>query len=316
MTFPPKTPMIRSIASAQNGISLVLCCLLANVDCLAAYPATAYPATAYPTVVSPAAVQVEISSVQVGIGNQIVLGHWVPVRIELKGEQQGSSIIELTTLDGNGIPHKYQYEVADLAVGSSSSIKLDHGQALEAYVRFGRKSGGLGILLKDSSGQTITSKQISQAELESQSDVQPSVRPVMLEIGNIDLHKGLGLGRLKQKNNEDTIAARIESFGDLPVNAIGYDGIDTVLLVTRGLDDTIEINTQQVLALANWVTSGGKLVISSSESGATLFGQNGPLRRLVKNDVTGTVGLENTGRIESYLRYFSAKRFIRSDNHQ
>lgn len=248
-----------------------------------------------------------VTDVRIGIDGQAVLGHWVPVRFRVAADSEWHQVA-LTTVDGSGARHTYRYDLPDVRLGQSRSSQSGTGQSgtgsgdnqYEVYVRFGRRSGGLQIRLSGS-GESTAIWRLDQAELDERVEFQASIRPLVLSIGSVDVAAALGINAVSHRSDEDFIAIRIQSLERLPVASLGYDGIRKILLAVDEFRWSAGDYPDQIGALQEWLQMGGELIVSAGEAGEELLGQSGPMQSLVKVPVTGSLPLENTGRIEYFV---------------
>ncbi len=235
---------------------------------------------------------VSITRIATGVGGVTKIGYWSPVRIELQGE--GASMrcrLELETLDGEGLRVVYRNR-SDAAV---LTVSAGEATATFRYYKPGRLEAPLTVrVLEAETDRVIAEQTVSPRHL-------PSTMSLYVQLGD-----GVGIERVipyGSRSSAHGIATRhIAGTTSLPDHYLGYDGVDGMLLTTTDLSWLDALSDRQRTALREWVSGGGRLVISAAVSATRLFGEGGELADWSPGEVVGiresfeTTGLMNYSR--------------------
>ena len=96
--------------------------------------------------------------------------------------------------------------------------------------------------------------------------------------------------------------ANVSELGSLPRDWWGYEGVDTVILMS-GADEAsakFAAAPEQLAALDQWVRMGGRLILSVGRGAAELLAPGGPLAALVPGKFEGTLPLRQSTVLETY----------------
>ncbi len=106
----------------------------------------------------------------------------------------------------------------------------------------------------------------------------------------------------QQDQEVATVVTTVADVAKLPRDALGYESIDTVVVVTAG-DSPLNLlrpSDARLVALREWVEQGGKLLISCGENADVLFADDGALAGFVKANVGGSTTLDNPTPLEQF----------------
>ena len=224
--------------------------------------------------------EVEIGPIAVGLGGAYKVGYWTPVRVTLTASQPVRGRLELTALDGDGVPAVFS---------DGDTIELDARQNIVTrYVKFGRHPGGLEVAFVVDD-QVVTRRIATAEELPP---AQPSDREWIVTLGPaLELTETL----------RETLVTPVEDFSDLPTDWYGYEGVNVVVVTTSDADQLDRWEASQVAALRRWVEQGGRVMLCVGANGERAIGQAGPLASLVPGAFSHVVTMRNLSPLETYV---------------
>lgn len=238
--------------------------------------------------------QLQVSRVTVGLGNHWKIGHWTSVRIELQstGEAvQGS--LTLTLPDGDGFPVRYGHDPNqipfDIPAGSTES--------LQTYVRMARPQAEMEIRIDLPEGETLRQR----LAIHENSSAISSTRHWIMQLGG-DLELDRVLRRRRSQVSEDIFSTAITDFRSLPSEWFGYEGVQTIVLMTSQAALLEQLDQPQREALRQWVRLGGRLIYLAGSQGARLHDEGGPLAELIPGNITGTTEQSVAAGLEAFAR--------------
>ena len=209
---------------------------------------------------------VNVSLLRVGLGGLGRVGCWIPIRLEAGGLPGGSEIrVVVVASDARG--DQCADSVVTTTADSSGNI------AIASVFMTGRLDGIIIVRLLDSSDHvlwefSLPCRSIDKFPIQGNSveaGPVPSWLTLMtyrqITVAAIGVPDALNLlaNELASGNaTKDTLAVMsIESIDDLPTSRRGLDSVDYLLLV-----DHYELSELQRLAVEEWVTAGGHLIVS------------------------------------------------------
>ena len=237
-----------------------------------------------------------IVDVQVGFDRHYKLGCWTPVRVVVasglaRGDASKTALLRLETTDGDGTEYVTASEPMQLTPGMPTTATI--------YVRFGSRLPAMTLTLLSADGATLLTE-----KLESGDDARPGFAAPM----SADERLVVCLGRSTALDDvvgrtgvAELVAAKLSNVGDLPTRAIGYDGVDAVLLSADRLDRYSNLTAagSQTAALVDWLQSGGRLTIVAGNDAGLIFALPA-FQRLAAIQVAEPVTLPRTDRLESF----------------
>ena len=220
---------------------------------------------------SPAADVPAIVHVRVGVAGKHKLGRWTTVAVTLRGASQPArGRLWLEALDGQGAPCRTRPEG-----GPSQFIPAQAERQLTGLVKIGRVHSYLKVVFQLDSGQEI-SHTLDAGNLP---DPVFSSQVCVVTIGD-----SLGIQRWAQRSQassaDSVVTAHAERIADLPRDWQGYGSVDALVLTTSNLETYTQMAQEQVDAIEQWVTLGGRLLLCVGAHGQQLLGGEGKLRRL------------------------------------
>ena len=238
-------------------------------------------------------------SAVLGVGGQYKLGCWAPLRLGVDGGSLPLAV-DLVAIapdsDGVGVA---------TTTPANRPLSTEPGRVAEGtlYVRIGKADAPIEVRLM-SSGKLLEKRVLStyssNKALALASSTSATI-PLFLEIGG-----DLGLEKLVDSlsTNETWRGSfgRETSLAALPRDWIGYESFDVVLLGTSKTDWWRGLNKSdaRIVALRQWVESGGKLILSCGADGAEVLTPNGPFADLAPGEFASLESLSRTTALEQF----------------
>ena len=209
---------------------------------------------------------VNVSLLRVGLGGLGRVGCWIPIRLEAGGLLAGSEIrVVVVASDARG--DQCADNVVTTTADSSGNI------AIASVFMTGRLDGMIIVRLLDSGDNVLWEYSLPCRSIDKfpvqgssvEAGPVPSWLTLMtyrqITVATIGVPDALNLlaNELASGNaTKDTLAVMsVESIDDLPTSRRGLDSVDYLLLVDR-----YELSKFQRLAVEEWVTAGGHLIVS------------------------------------------------------
>ncbi|MCL2304697.1 MAG: hypothetical protein FWC43_05080 [Planctomycetaceae bacterium] len=228
---------------------------------------------------------VYITDVLVGIDGYYKNGFWTPVTVSWTVDQAVKSL-ELETVDSDGIPLQYRFDVEPNQHSTTVSIKL------------GRNTGEIVVRLR-SNDVVLAEKRIKPAFSDSteirgfsrkrtavDSDgVQflspvPPERPIYLVLAANDAGIQDAVSLMRLKENRRPILVMIDSLEKMPTDRLGLDAVELICLTTSSENfwDGITSDDARIQAMVQWMRLGGHVLFAPGKADATLLsGKTGAL---------------------------------------
>ena len=238
----------------------------------------------------------EILGVRVGFDGRYKAGLWTPVEVTLGGTGPlQDAQVSLTVPDGDGVPSRVSAPVPDAETGGRVSVLM--------YVRFGRVAGPL--LAEVRSADRVVAKRVFQSGDGGDFPVAVAFQEELI----VTVGPGLAGGEdaadlLQQGPQANSVVVRLDDCRQLPDRWCGYEGVDTVVLLTS--DPTVyaglKVDDPRLAALDEWIRMGGKLILCVGRGGNEVLRQEpeAPLARFAPGRFLKTVSLRQAGKLEAY----------------
>lgn len=234
-----------------------------------------------------------IQSVRTGLNGYWRVGFTTQHRITLKANRQVSLIVEIQTVDGDGISIVYS--------DSNWSVDLEPGASAElfVYAKHGRANRPIEVRVLDKlTGELLESRSISESE---RGTALPSEQPWLVGIGS----RGMGLDAISTKSLKvglaDYSTTELVSAEDLPVSAKAWEGVDLLLLSSNNTNLLDQISSAQSLGIRDWIQmESGRCVLTLGLNAEKWFA-NPHLSALVPGSLKGVEAKSAPGPLESYL---------------
>lgn len=230
------------------------------------------------------------TKVSFGLCGNVRLGKWIPIWIETESAATLAKF-EVSVFDGDDTPIVY---AGDLLPDPNQPNRY------QAWAMLGRTYGNLDLRLFDQQGAVIEELEIAVNDSQQVGEIRKSTQPILLTLESGDaVKRGIESISGSQMRGEQRIVSVLNSYETLPLNWLGYDQLESVILATSDIERVKTLSAQQIDALESWVKRGGTLVLSSAENSSELLAENGILNRFAPGKFDG-MGESDGRRIESF----------------
>jgi hypothetical protein len=231
-----------------------------------------------------------VAGVRLGFEGKYKVGDWTPVWVTLEGgPADAAGRLELTVLDGDGVEATY--------VVRNAAVRVPAGESVTSlqYVKFGRVRSNLTVRLRGDEG-VLAERGFGPGEFPQP---LPAGRELIVTVGG-DAGVADAARLMRRRSEEQIVPANIASSTDLPDDWRGFDGVDTLVLLTGGewLD---HLDPPRRDALVQWVRLGGRIVLSVGSQGENVLGDSGVLAELAPGRFAGVISQRRTGGLEQYI---------------
>jgi hypothetical protein len=243
----------------------------------------------------------EIAAVRVGIAGRYKPGLWTPVEVVLRGGKAASNVrVVLTVPDSDDVPTR---------IPAAKPLQLQPGvpSRVLLYARIGRSQGTLTVELLPDGGDSprpLAHRTFEAGPASGDVEFLPAVssRDSLIVV----LGKDIGAieratGNLRPELGERATVARLNGVDRLPTEWYGYEGIDTLILLTSRPDlyAGLKADGPRMAALEQWIRMGGTVVLCGGRRAEALV-CDGPLARFLPGKFVGTPALRQTNALEMY----------------
>lgn len=241
---------------------------------------------------SPDSAPLTIVDLRAGFGGRFKVGYWTPLEITLRcGSEAVSGELELTVPDGDAVPSRVRNpggEMISLAPGEQRSILM--------YAKVGQLRSEATVAFR-SGEQTLASRRFGTSDDGELSGIMPSSQGLVAALGSSLLSDDAAT--LSQFGSQ---VANVADLGQLPTEWWGFEGVDTVILMTGGDDASSRFAAvpEQLKALDQWARMGGQLILCVGHSAENLLGPGAPLAALAPGTFEGSVPLRQSTVLETY----------------
>jgi hypothetical protein len=242
-----------------------------------------------------------VENIRVGFSETFKVGAWCPVWVQARaGVESFDGTMEVVVDDESGVPTKFRQEVH---IGAGDTARLT------AYMRTGSLSGDLTVLFYDRDG-----KPRGKVELDK---LNPNNLPKPIfsdEIAILALGKAQGVEKvpsLPGLNGNRTVPGsssagtsvvevlKLQAMdgGFLPGRALGYDGLDAVVIDTNDREIMAALAVQGD-AIKEWVDHGGHLIVAVGRNWQVV--RDSVLAPILPATPNGTIRINDIGAIEAF----------------
>ncbi|HTM55122.1 MAG TPA: hypothetical protein VL175_13895 [Pirellulales bacterium] len=243
-----------------------------------------------------APVESESSAVQIvdlkpGLAGTFKIGFWTAFEIAIQaGDSPAVGRVEMTVLDGDGVPSRVMgppREAISIAAGERKSVVL--------YAKVGSISSDIIVSFREHDG-AVSSHTYSADDPRFVGRLS-STRPMVVSIGG-----GLLPADVAQLAERQIVVAAIEQVDQLPSDWWGYEGVDTVIIGAHEEEIARVLSAQspQIQALEQWITLGGKAVLSVAGRADAILGAGSPLAAFAPGHFEGMVPLRQSIAFETF----------------
>jgi hypothetical protein len=236
----------------------------------------------------------QISSIKLGVADQLRLGEWAAVTVELGADPKlaAATRLQVENVDGDGAPAIYdQVPVRD----------SQDPQRLVGWFRLGSDRGEIRVRLLDAEGEVLAQ---SSTAVASGAGNGPTVLPLTTRLVAV-----VGLDPAAQplfawsKSRADTLRlVFLESLRELPPTAIGLRNLDTLVLAASDPAVLTGLDPQRQQMLEAWVRGGGRILFWTSPDAAKEFLAGGRLAAWIPGELSGFERMASTSRLDFLLK--------------
>jgi hypothetical protein len=253
----------RLIGTLARHVAVLLVALAALSLAAESRGQTAGPGTVAPGTAGPGTV--EITAARVGIGGLTKAGFWAPIWLEVQGGPQGAEgQLEIVIPDGDNVPAIFPGpadELLKLAAGEKKSILR--------YAKIGRLSAPITVQLRGANGRLWSQQLVDlPARLKATQELIVGLGPP------IDL--AATAATIKRPAEYALAAVEIADTAELPDHWLGYDAVDTLVIVAGDGKELLAMPSDRREALLAWIRLGGRAIVSIGRGGEALLSEGSP----------------------------------------
>jgi len=112
---------------------------------------------------------------------------------------------------------------------------------------------------------------------------------------------------------DDTLTVSLPSFSELPIDAIGWQSVNRLIISTASVEDIADADPRVFDAMLQWVKSGGDLILIGDPTRIELFENDGSLAQLLPGKIRRLVQMTNSRDLERFVGT-SKKQLIGRDD--
>ena len=243
---------------------------------------------------------VEVTSADVGFGGVYQVGVWTSVRVVLKSSQDVQGTLRLVVPDGDGVPST----ISD-PEGRKIQLRADTPAETRLLARFGRVRGWFEVRFEADDG-TETVRRFESTDNPSGGntfrDALPTRQRLVLQLGQESIGLERALKGTIYEAEEGDMLVRLDSIDSLPDVWLGYEGVDTLIVVggENAVAKALTADTDRVAAIRRWIDMGGKTVVFVGGEGDALLAEGSALASLIPGRYDSTVSLKQTDPFETF----------------
>jgi hypothetical protein len=229
---------------------------------------------------------------QLGIDGLYRIGRWTQVVAPLPstmGNPQDGSPSVIRTRDGDGVELAFK----------AQRIRSSGQSAVVGYVIPNVESAPLIVRCGD---QTIVQDRFPAAGSLTQRPVMVAKEtPWVVAIGDPLGMDTLGVNLTRKDSTIAVSRPKSSLMGGvgLPDQALGYDGVDWLLLGSSGIETCKQLSDEQAQAIVTWVRRGGRMLLCLGESNQELLAAAPWIKEILPFEVTQTTSME-PARLEAF----------------
>jgi hypothetical protein len=233
-----------------------------------------------------------IVEVRAGFAGRFKVGYWAPFEVTLRcGPEAVSGELELTVPDGDAVPSRVRNPR-----GEAISLEPGEQQSILVYGKVGQLKSEATVAFR-SGEDTLASRRFSTTDDGDLSGIMPSSQGLIVALGSPLLPDDAAT--LSQLGSQ---VANVSDLRQLPTDWWGYEGVNTVILMTGQNDASEQFAAvpEQLKALDQWVRMGGQLVLCVGRGAEKLLAPAAPLAALAPGTFETSVPLRQSTVLETY----------------
>lgn len=237
---------------------------------------------------------VAIESIDVGFDGYYVIGNWTPIVVTMQTSSESLiGTVELTLLDGDGIPCTYSRDEA---------IQLIPGEPLRiwCYAPIGNPDATIHVAFAVD-GDTVVTRPFRAGDSDAFRVGLPTRRPFYLTLGSAaGIADAVG-GELSTEKERPRVVA-LDGIGQLPTRWYGYDGVEAIVVSSSLHEQLTGLDPEgpRFRALDKWVRSGGRVLLAAGEHAPQMLAENGTWSRFGIGTYESTARIPFLRSLESY----------------
>ena len=224
-----------------------------------------------------------------GFDGHVKLGHWVPVKF-LKTWTGTADSYAIETIDGDESPVIYS--------GKLQTTK----DPLEriAYVRFGKTFGKVNCQFL-SGGEVTSTHQVSDQNCLGPNFAKSTVQLTVVIGGGKSLTAKLKSAIAAESTDGDTLTASLHSTSQLPVDALGLESVNRLIICTETMEDIANTDPRIWAAIGEWVKSGGDLILIGDPASSAVYEKTPGLVALIPGAISGATQMKTSRDLERFV---------------
>lgn len=234
------------------------------------------------------AAEATIESVRVGFDGTYKVGHWTPVWVTLAGGTESiRGELSIQVADCDGIQTRFT---------AAAPIQLAAGEKLTVSrcIKFGRRGDNLSVELAGHEGlvtqRVFKSGEFPIAHLSS----ERMIVTVGGSVGTSDVIQEL-------PGDRPVAWAEVPSLAHLPEHWCGYEGVDTVVVLTSQTAALDGLTPERFRALDQWLHLGGRIVLCVGANGKQFFQDGEPWAGWNPGEFAGVFQQTGVAGIEAFV---------------
>ena len=237
-------------------------------------------------------------SVQAGTEGFYKLGCWTPVTVGIEASDKSqSAMLVFSVADADGVPCDYPPIPVQLLGGRVTSAT--------GYVRFGNAEVTLEAkLLTEHDGLISEKFQTDSFDERPHLDYPlPLGERLVFCVGRSSTLRQVAEASSRGERAKKLHVAQVDDVLRLPTRAMGYEGVDAVVLAADKLGRyaALASDSAQAAALQEYVRFGGRVIVVCGTDARPLLGANGPLAEIAGLKMGDAVPLPRTAAVEEYV---------------
>ncbi len=243
--------------------------------------------------------------VHAGFDGHFRVGFWTPVRIEFDADTElRDATLSIQVVDGDGISTRF------LPL-TRKSISCAAGERVSEllYLKAGRIKSRISVELNDQDGSSLHQQTIAWSE---STGVMSASQNLHVNLGADIGVSNLGLGAGDDSGATESVVIDVASqIRQLPDHWLGYEGVDRLVVATSNQELVDAISAEQLSAIDQYVSNGGRLVLCTGVNADQLFGKASPWQVFNPGRFLDVITSRSSVGIESYAR--ATKQLLNRD---
>ncbi len=235
---------------------------------------------------------VQLSSVRSGLNGVWKIGHETQHQLELKNAPPTDVIVELETVDGDGVRVLYQafVEASELAGKSSATVTL--------HAKHGRMDHPITIRIRDRGKDRLLIEHVLTDE--ERGLTLTSDQPWVVGIGSPEMKLDTAVLRSARSAVGDYHVVELTDASQIPDRFRGFDGVDLLVFSSSNPELIASLSQDQGTAIRDWIWYGGRTLFTLGEHAETWFARE-EFAGLVPGELKSIAKSCNPAPLEAFL---------------